>query len=192
MPDAMSSREGPQAKEPEWVDLWRETGQRGLSPATRGLKKDSDGAITPAVETVHVSALLALPGSPQAKQLCHLHAQHSLGQSCHRQKKSCLYACRVALVLSNSLKVCRLWPARLLCQGAGWFSRQEYWRALASTAFHTLLEHFVSCCPSCQLPLGTWCCQNPCNPSSCITSTPGPHRGKPESSRAALGANPRG
>ena len=34
------------------------------------------------------------------------------------------------------------------------------------------------------------CCQNPCDPSSCTTSTPGPHRGKPESSRAASGANP--
>ena len=27
--------------------------------------------------------------------------------------------------------------------------------------------------------LSTWCCQNPCNPSSCTTSTPDPHRGKP-------------
>jgi len=59
------------------------------------------------------------------------------------------------------------------------------------TAFssHTLLEHYISCCPSCQL---TWCCQNPCDPSSCTTSTPGPHRGKPKSSRAASGANPSG
>ena len=114
------------------------------------------------------------------------------GRAATGKKMSCIYACRVASVVSKSLRPCRLWPARLLCQGAGWFSRQEYWRALASTAFHTLLEHFVSCCPSCQLPLGTWCCQNPCNPSSCITSTPGPHRGKPKSSRAALGANPRG
>ena len=46
-------------------------------PATRGLKKDSDRAITPAAETVHVPAHLAPSGSPQAKQLCHLHAQNS-------------------------------------------------------------------------------------------------------------------
>ena len=51
-------------------------------PATRGLKKDSDRAITPVVEAVHVPAHLALPASPQAKQLCHLHAQLSLGQNC--------------------------------------------------------------------------------------------------------------
>ena len=41
-------------------------------------------------------------------------------------------------------------------------------------------------------PFCTWCCQNPCDPSSCTTSTPGPHRGKPKSSRAASGANPSG
>ena len=27
-------------------------------------------------------------------------------------------------------------------------------------------------------PLSTWCCQNPCDPSSYTTSTPGPHRGR--------------
>ena len=41
-------------------------------------------------------------------------------------------------------------------------------------------------------PLSTWCCQNPCNPSSCTTSTPGPHRGKSKSSSAASGINPSG
>ena len=46
-------------------------------PATRGLKKHSDRAITPAAETVHVPAHLAPSGSPQAKQLCHLHTQNS-------------------------------------------------------------------------------------------------------------------
>ena len=50
-------------------------------------QKDSDRARTPAVEAVCVPAHLVLPGSPQAKQLRHLHAQLSLGQSCHRQKK---------------------------------------------------------------------------------------------------------
>jgi len=55
-------------------------------PATRGLKKDPDRAITPEADIVYFPAHLALPGSPQAKQLCHLHAQLSQGQSCHRQK----------------------------------------------------------------------------------------------------------
>ena len=57
------------------------------SPATRGSIKDSDGAITPAVEAICVPEHLASPGSLQAKQLYHLHTQLSLGQSCHRLKK---------------------------------------------------------------------------------------------------------
>ena len=54
------------------------------SPATRGLKKDSDRTITPVADAVRVLALLALPRSPEAKQLYHFHAQLSLGQNCHR------------------------------------------------------------------------------------------------------------
>ena len=71
-----------------------------------GSKKDSDRAMSPAMEAVCVPERLVLPGSLQAKQLHHLHAQLSLGQSCHRQKKkkkakkSCVYARRVASVLS--------------------------------------------------------------------------------------------
>ena len=110
-------------------------------------KKNSDRAITPGVEAVHVPEHLALPGSPQAKQLCHL----LTGAELPRAKKICVYALRVASVMSNSLWPCRLWPARLLCQGEA-FSRQEYWSILANTGCHTLLEHYISCCPSRQLP----------------------------------------
>jgi len=68
-----------------------------------------------------------------------------------KKKNLYVYACRVALVESNSLQPCRLWPARLLCQGEG-FSRQEYWSILAITGCHTLLDHYISCFPSSQLP----------------------------------------
>ena len=89
---------------PEAEELQRKTSQRGLlNTSYQKLKKDSDRAITPVAEAVCVPAHLVPPGSPQVKQLCHLHDQLSLGQSCHRQKKSCLYVCKVALVLSNSL-----------------------------------------------------------------------------------------
>ena len=94
---------------------------------------------------------MVAPGSPQAKQLSHPHAQLSLGQSCHRQKMSCVHARGVTSVVSNSLGPCRLWPVRLLCQGGG-FSRQGYWSVLANTGCHTLLGHYISCCPSRQLP----------------------------------------
>ena len=120
-------------------------------PATRGWKKDSDRATTPEEEAVCIPAHLVPAGSLQAKQLHHLHTQLSLGQSCHRQNKSCIYAHRITSVVSDSLRPCRLWPSRLLCQERG-LSRLEYWSVLANTGCHTLLEHYISCCPSRQLP----------------------------------------
>ena len=88
---------------PELVELRRKSGQRGLLiTGYKRLKKDCDRAITPAMEAVCVPAHLALPGSPQAKQLHHLHTQLSLGQSCRREKTR-VHVHRVALVVSNSL-----------------------------------------------------------------------------------------
>ena len=59
----------------------------------------------------------------------------------------------------------------------------QYWLPYSSRALYFLVLQS-------QTPLSTWCCQNPCNASSCITSTPGPHTGKPKSSRAALRSKP--
>ena len=125
---------------PERVELRRKTGQRGsLIARYRRLKKrhrhNSCGGGSPCPCTLGAARV---PASQAAA-----HAQLSLGQSCHRQKNSCVYACRVASVVSNSLQPCRLWPARLLCQGRR-FSRQEYCRVLANTSYHTLLEHCIS------------------------------------------------
>ena len=90
-------------------------------------------------------------------------------------------------VLSDSSQPCGLQPTRLLCP---WdFPGKSTGVGCHCLLQPYLLEHYVSCCPSCQL---TWCCQNPYDPSSCTTSAPGPHRGKPKSSRAASGANPSG
>ena len=72
---------------PEWAELRRKPGQRGLLITSyKRLKKDSDRAIIPVAEEVHVPAHLAPPGSLHTKQLYHFHAQLSLGQSCYRQK----------------------------------------------------------------------------------------------------------
>ena len=81
----------------------KRSSDRQLQEAQKKKKKknNSDRAIIPVAEAVHVPAHLVLPGSPQAKQLRHLHAQLLLGQSCHRQKKSCVYAHRVAFVVSG-------------------------------------------------------------------------------------------
>ena len=78
-------------------------------------KTDSDRAITLAAEAVRIPAHLVLPGSPQAKQMHHPHAQLSLGENCHRQnKQKSLVIMHVGSpVMSDSLRPCRLWPARL-------------------------------------------------------------------------------
>ena len=154
MPDVLIYRVGPQPGGPSMClnsrGMEKDWPKRPSDCQLQESWKKTDRAITPAAEAVCVPEHLAPSGSPQAKQLCHLHAQLSLGQSCHRQKKSCFYVCRFALVVSDSLQPCRLWSARLLYQGGG-FSRQEYWSILANTGCPTLLEHCISCCPSCQL-----------------------------------------
>ena len=68
-----------------------------------------------------------------------------------KEKKSCIHGHRVTLLMSELLWPCKLWPVRLPCQGEG-FSRQEYWSVLANTGCLTLLEHYIFCCPSRQLP----------------------------------------
>ena len=96
MPDELIYRVGPQAREPSKSLMGGVMEKDFWSPATRGLKKDSDRFITPSAEAVRVPAHLALPGSLQTKQLHYLHGQLSLGQSCNKQKKSCACEQRVA------------------------------------------------------------------------------------------------
>ena len=110
------------------------------------------------------------------------------GRASTGKKKSYGYACRVTSVMSYSLRPCRLWPARLLCQGISpgkdiLEDIGQYRLPYPSRALYFLL-------PWLPTPLRTWCCQNPCDPSSCTTSTPGLHRGKSKSFREASGANP--
>ena len=94
------------------------------------------------------------------------------------KKESCIYACRVASVVSNSLWPCRLWPARFLCQRGGFFTK-EYSSVLASTCCNTLLEPYISCCPSHQLP---------CVPGA--ARAPTTHAAASPPHLALIGANP--
>ena len=141
------------------------------------------------MEAVHVPSHWVLPGSPQAKQLHHLHTQLSLGQSCHRPKS-------LTSIPTGSLQSCPTLCDRLDCGLTGFSVRRvlqarilesigQYWLPYPSRALYFLLLWLPT-------SLSTWCFQNPCDPSSCTISTPGPHRGKPKSSRAASGANPSG
>ena len=124
---------------PEQAELWRKTAQRGLLIASyKRLKKKTDRAVTPATEAVCVPEHLAPPGSLQAKQLHHLHAQLSLGQSCHRQKKkSLVFMCTGSLRSCPTLQHCRLWPARLLCQRGDSAGKNTgaYWPILVAIPF---------------------------------------------------------
>ena len=72
------------------------------------------------------------------------------GRAATGKKKSYAYVCRVASVVSNSVT---LWTmaGQTSLSGRG-FSSQEYWSVLADTGYHTLLEHYISGCLSCQLP----------------------------------------
>ena len=86
------------------MELQRKADQSDLLVSSyKRLEIKTDRAITPAAEAVRVPAHLGPQGSRQAKQLRHLHIQLSLGQSCHRQKKSCIYVPRVDTVISDSL-----------------------------------------------------------------------------------------
>ena len=75
------------------------------------------------MEAVHVPAHLAPPGSLQAKQPATLTLSSHWNRAATAKKKkifkSCVHACRVALVPSASLRPWRLWPARLLCRRGG-------------------------------------------------------------------------
>ena len=72
------------------------------------------------------------------------------------------------------------WLASPLCQGGSpGKNTGRYW----PMGCHTLLEHYISYCPSCQLPWVSGGCQNPCDPSSHTSSIPRPHLGRLKPSR---------
>ena len=74
-----------------------------------------------------VSLHTCCPGSCKPSSCATFTLNPHWGRAAAGKKKSCIYACRVALILSNSLQTCGLWPARLLCQGVLW---QKYWSGL--------------------------------------------------------------
>ena len=133
----------------EWAELGTKTGQRGLLIASyQRLEKRLDGAMTAAAETVSVPAHLAPPGILQAKQLCHLHTQLSLGSSCHRQSLASMCSGFLWLYLALCDPVdCGL-PSLSVMGGSPGENTEhtgQYWLSYP-------LEQYISCCPSCQLP----------------------------------------
>ena len=99
------------------------------------------------------------------------------GRTATGKKKSCVSAHRVALVVSDSMRPCRLWPARLLSGKEILQARRlerigQYLLPHPSRALYFLLPYPPT-------PLGTCSCHNQCNPSSA-----------PPSHLALTGANP--
>ena len=157
VPDAPNNREGPQAREPSKYlnrKSYRErlTKEAFGSPATRGSKKDSGRAIIPAAEAVRVPAHLAPPGSLQAKSCATFTLNSHWGRAARGKKKS------LASVRTGSLQWCRTVCAPADCGLPGFSFREGSSLGkntgvyLANTGCHTLLEHYICCCHSCQLP----------------------------------------
>ena len=108
-----------------------------LSLAIRSSKKDSDRAITPVAEAVHILAQLVPLGSLKVKQLSHLHGQLSLEQSIHRQKS-------LVSMHTGSLWMCLTLCDPVDCGLPGFSVREEgslgnytgvYWPKLVSISF---------------------------------------------------------
>ena len=93
------------------------------------------------------------------------------------KKKSCTYYVhRVASVVSNSLRLCRLVACQASLSGRGFLQARLLER---NTGCHTLLEHCISCCPSRQLPRVPGAARTPATQAA----APPPHL-------ALTGANP--
>ena len=90
------------------------------------------------MEAVHVPEHLVPPGSPQAKQLCHLHAKLSLRHSCHRQKKVlhlCVQGCfgHVQLFATLYTVACQA----SLSGGSSSKNTGVYWPILVALPFYS-------------------------------------------------------
>ena len=171
VPDA-PNREVPQVREPSkclkgWSYGGRVAKEASLSPATRGWWKDSDRVKTSAAEEVIVPAQLSLPWSPEIKKLRQVHAQCSLGRSCYRPKKSCVYGYLVTSVQFSSVQfssdqfssVQSLIPVPLFA--TPWIAARQDSLSITtsrssprSTSIESVMasSHLMHCCPLLLLP----------------------------------------
>ena len=105
VPDVPNNREGPQAREPSKCLNGQSYGERlakeaFCSSATRGSKKDSDRAITPVAEAVHVPAHWSCQGPCKPSSCATFMINSHWGKTATGKKKSCVYTCRVTSVIS--------------------------------------------------------------------------------------------
>ena len=158
----------------ERAELWRKTGQRGLLIASS--KRLEKRLIAPQLlrrrQPVSLHAWRRQgPRKPSSCTTFKLKSQWGRAAT-GKAKKSCVFTCAELLQSCPTLCIpvdCGLpgfsvregvLQARILgCIG-------QYWLLYPSRALYFLMPYPPT-------PLSTWCCQNPCDPSSCPTSTPG-------------------
>ena len=132
---------------PECAKLQRKPGRRGLLITSlktlTGPNSCSRGSLCPCT-----LGTARVPASQAAEPPSH---STLTGAELPQAKMSYFYLHRVTLVVSDSLQPCRLCPASLLHQGGG-SPGKNTGIVLANTGCHTLLEHYISYCPSRQLP----------------------------------------
>ena len=73
------------------------------------------------------------------------------GEELSQAKKKVLHLCSRGPFSCAQLSA-TLWTVALQGFTIRGFSRWEYWSVLDNTGCHILLEHYISCGPSCQLP----------------------------------------
>ena len=144
----------------------------------RGSNEDSDQAILPAAEAVRVPAHLAPPGSPQSSGCATFTLSSPWGSAATGRKVMPL--CKQGLFGHVQFFVTLLTVACQASLSGRGFSRQEDWGILSNAGCHTLLEHCISRCPSRRQAPEDVVLPETLRPSSCTTSTPGPHRGRPK------------
>ena len=105
-------------------------------------KKHSDRAITPVMEAVPASLHIWRHQGPHKPNSCITFTRNSHWAELSRaKKKSCVYACRVALVVSNSLQPCGLpgFSVRDVLQARILEHIGQYWLPYTSRALYFLL-----------------------------------------------------
>ena len=188
-----NNREGPQARElSKCLKGWRYRERPAKKPSDHQLQegpkktKDSDRAITPVVEAVHVPGrwTCQCPCKPSSCATCMFNPHW--GRAATGKKE------RIASTHEGHFNRVQLfatpWIVAYQASLSGGFPRQEYWSILANTGCHTLPQHYISCCPSPEylvLP-------EPLRPKQLHHLLTWPSLGRPKSPSATSGTNPSG
>ena len=182
---------GPQARAPP-LSAWtgrateKDWPKRPSDLQLQEAGKKTDRALTPAAEAVHAPAPLVPPGPRKPSSGTPFTLNSHWGRAATGKK-------RLASMRAGSLRLCPTLCNPVDCglpgSLSGGFSREEYWRVLANTGWHALLEHCISCCLSCRPP-EYLVLPEPLRPKQLHHLRTWPPQGQTQALRAASGAEP--